>query len=164
MNIIKLIRQKKLVTSEQLAQAIVLQRKNSPSFTEVLFGLLDDDIDKALDIIESAIETKKDIAEVAKELLGDDFIKKAENELKNQSLSVLRSLVELDSLDHQQCDQVIQDLLAAEQVSSGSSQKMTQESEEPEISEAALESLRELVEGGNLDPSMLADLEKQKKK
>lgn len=162
MNILHLIRQKKLLKSHEIISALVHQKKNSISYFEAMLSTCGQEPEKILDIIEKSIESRKDISAVAVEALDAKSNKAIEDKIKSESISLLRAFVELEYLDNQQCEQLLLELQNAP-VSKKEEKKSTAP-EEPEISEAALESLRELAASGNLDPEMLAELENQKKK
>jgi hypothetical protein len=163
MNMIQFLREKKIISSKQIIEGLVFQRKKSPSYFEILIEVLKNDDEKVLNILASAMDSQDDLKIVASKLLDKNLLEQINQSLSVNSISLLRSLVELGHLDQSQIDQIIGDLhtIVSETplLDSGSSS-----SDEIEISDAALESLRELVADGNLDPSMLEELENQKKK
>lgn len=139
--------EKKIINSDQLVKALCYQLESLPSLIRVVWESQLVNSNELLDILKSQVKDDTDILSTLKKLNKIDDQKINELELKQMSMKIPLGevLVKLQFVSSEHINTALKDFYENKfNVNSAPEAKPTTTSNEIEISEAALESLREL--------------------
>lgn len=162
-NFIKFLHKKEVLSNDQLLVAIDKTLNSQKSMIQFLREQKPAQINEILDLCIRAIEDQSDLVTAQRKhsLFDKKVFEDLMNQFKKEQKSISNILLSEGILKTKELESLI---LEFAQLSEPPADEKVEQSEESDISDAALESLRELAESGGLDPEILAELEAEKKK
>ncbi len=162
LNFIKFLHKKEVLSDEKLLDVIDKTLHSQRSMIKFLMEKAPNQHNQILDLCFHAIEDECDL--VTAQRKHACFDKKIFEDLMIQYKKEQKSVSNILLSDGLMKTKDLEALLLEFAQSSTSDVEQMDSSADNEISEAALESLRELAASGSLDPEILAELETEKKK